>query len=758
MKMEANRQKPRWLGGVVLAVAQIAASQAIAGDWPEWRGPYQNGYSPETAPVTRWSPDGENLRWKSDIGGRSTPIVMDGRVFFAGPVDEGTPCSRERVVCLDLKTGRTLWEYRFNVYHTDIVENRVGWPSVTGDPETGAVYCHTTGGDLLCLGRDGKLLWDRPLEEGLGRISGYGGRLITPLIYDDVVILSFLNSSWGAQGKGAHRYFAFDKRTGETVWWSAPGGAPLDTTYASPAVSIIGGRPVFVTPDADGSIYGLDVRNGEKLWGARLSKRGLNVSAVIEGNYAFVGHSEENYNTTEMGSVVCIDASKRGDLSDEYVWRHDGLGVGYCSPAFRDGRLYVVENNANLLALDAHDGSVIWEYSIGRVGKGSPVITADGVIYVGEQTGVFQILKDAGDHCEMLHSHEFRRPDGLVDEIFGSPAIADGAVIFCTRYGTYCLADKSGGPRSPEVPPRRHDSTIEPLPDGPVGFLVPNDVVARPGQTIRFEQRLLRPTVKIAPTWSMKGVPGELADNGSLTIADDAMFAGGVVTCKIGENEMTARVRVCPELPFVETFDELETGSLPPGWNSVGLRVQVVDAESGGKMLKKIAAKERPSPPFMRLQTYLTPPMKTGYAVQSDLKSELVEKGIMGYMPEMGVVNARNRAILIGGDPKKGRKGILRIDSWASVPRIQKDVEYDWKPDTWYTLKFDCAIKDGQGVLRAKVWPRDSAEPADWTLTVDDPCPNLEGSPGIYAYSTGTTARSDGPATYFDNVKVTPND
>ena len=67
------------------------------------------------------------------------------------------------------------------------------------------------------------------------------------------------------------------------------------------------------------------------------------------------------------------------------IWRIDGLAVGYCSPALARDRLYVVTNSASLVALDASDGRRIWEYSIGRVGKGSPVVTPDGVIYVGEQ-------------------------------------------------------------------------------------------------------------------------------------------------------------------------------------------------------------------------------------------------------------------------------------------------------------------------------------------------------------------------------------
>jgi hypothetical protein len=59
--------------------------------------------------------------------------------------------------------------------------------------------------------------------------------------------------------------------------------------------------------------------------------------------------------------------------------------------------------------------------------------------------------------------------------------------------------------------------------------------------------------------------------------------------------------------------------------------------------------------------------------------------------------------------------------------------------------------------LRGKVWPRDEAEPAAWTIEVTDPMPYVAGSPGIYAYSTGVTQDSPGTEVFFDNVKVTRN-
>ena len=42
--------------------------------------------------------------------------------------------------------------------------------------------------------------------------------------------------------------------------------------------------------------------------------------------------------------------------------------------------------------------------------------------------------------------------------------------------------------------------------------------------------------------------------------------------------------------------------------------------------------------------------------------------------------------------------------------------------------------------------------------TMIDPCPNTEGSPGLYAYSHGTKSNKDGPPIYFDNYRVYDND
>ena len=666
---------------------------------------------------------------------------------------KGQTLSAERVVAVDAVTGQKVWERRFNVFHTDIVENRVGWTALAGDPETGQIYAHATGGELFCFDRDGEQIWKVSMTEALGRISGYGGRLHTPILDEDRVIVSFLNSNWGNHARPLHRYVAFDKRTGEIAWWSAPGGAPLDTTYSTPVVAVIGGKRMLVAPAADGNVYGMLARNGQKVWTFRLSKRGLNSSVVVDGDRVFVSHSEENLETSKMGSIVCIDGSKQGDITESgLLWRRDGYTFGYASPALANGRLYAVDNSANLYSIDPQNGKIHWEYSIGRVGKGSPVVTRDGVIYVGAQNGAFHILKDEGDRCVSLDREVFQRADGAVDEIFGSPAVVDGRVYFMTRYAVFCLGKPGQKAKSrPSGRGPRETAVAEPS-SKEILQVLPAEVTLHPGEQIKLKA-LKFDSVGSVPSstsaeWSVKGAQGTVGSDGTFTASGDQAFSAGLVTAKTGGGlSAGARVRITPNLPVHEDFESMATGTVPPGWVGVAAKTQVVDQD--GMVLKKLASKARPSPPFMRLRAYATPPIAGGYTVQADLLGKLARKR---FKPDMGLINSRYRFIMMGMRKK------LRIETWSPLPRLRQDVSFPWEPESWYRAKFSVELEGDQARVRAKVWPRGESEPEAWSIEVLDPHPHREGSAGIYGYSVGTTSKSDGPEILFDNFKVMKND
>ena len=256
-----------------LILLSICALTASAADWPSWRGVNADGLSPDAGLPASWSPEGENLLWKADVGGRSAPIVLDGRVCMirlAEPQDASR--WQEQVVCLDEKTGAIRWEHRYNVFQTDIPHHRVGWSSPAGDPATGVIYTQGVEGIVTAYQPDGSMLWSRSLDEEVGRFSGFGGRTTFPVLDEDLVIVSFLTAGFGPNFIPRHRYYALNKSTGDTVWISTPGKAPYDTTYSSAVVREIDGRRLLIDGNGDGGVYAMEEGLGIRDLQARLER------------------------------------------------------------------------------------------------------------------------------------------------------------------------------------------------------------------------------------------------------------------------------------------------------------------------------------------------------------------------------------------------------------------------------------------------------------------------------------------------------
>jgi outer membrane protein assembly factor BamB len=265
----------------------------------------------------QWDPrggEGSNVVWKrADLAGRSTPIVLNGRLYTIVRSNPGTPEEGEKVVCVDAATGEDIWENKFNVYLSDVPDTRVGWSSCVGDPETGNIYALGVCGYFQCLdGETGKTLWSHSLHEEYGLLSTYGGRTNVPVLFEDLVIISAVVIGWGDMAKPAHRFLAFDKKTGKLVWFEGTRLLPYDTTYSTPTVAVINGQAALVFGSGDGALWALQPRTGKPIWKYQFSRRGLNVSPLVSGDRVYAGHSEENIDDTTMGSLVAIDPQAEG--------------------------------------------------------------------------------------------------------------------------------------------------------------------------------------------------------------------------------------------------------------------------------------------------------------------------------------------------------------------------------------------------------------------------------------------------------------
>ena len=721
----------------LLLVGLIVAPPAHGAEWPSWRGPAQNASSPETGLVSTWSKGGENLIWRAPLIARSTPIVFDGRACINGRAGEGI-LRQERVACYDAGSGRLLWEQRFNVYHTAVPENRVGWANLAGDPETGYLYAQGVGGSFFCFDRAGKVVWSRNLVEELGFFSGYGGRTQTPTLDGDRLIVTFVSSSWGELGPPRHRLFSFDKRTGELIWVSTPGGPPADlNTQSTPVVAELGGRRVVVAGNADGWVYAVDARTGEKVWGFHVSKLALNTTvAVGPDGMVYAAHGEENVDVAEMGRVVAFDGRGTGDLTPTHEKWRVAIEDGFPSPTVHDGTLYVIDNSANLFALDAKTGARRWTLDLGTVGKGSPAV-ADGKLFATEVNGRFHIVELGATAGKILDTEELSMPDGRYAEIYGSPAIAYGRLYIATEEGLYSIGDKSKPFRAPRA--AAAPAPAEALATGtPAKLLVvPAEVGLEPGESAAFRVLAFdasgRPVAAPAVTWSLKGLAGTVEGG---RFASDTVKGSqvGTVVASAGELSAAGRVRVVAPPPLRETFESVAAGQRPAHFLSAGIRFEVVETPEG-KILRK-----GPSPEGIhRHRTFFGAADWSNYTVQADVMAEKVGRKI----GDVGLLNSGYTVDLMGGHQQ------IQVRSWDSELRASKEVPFAWEAGVWYTMKVSVSRESGKGRVRAKVWPRGQAEPQAWTLEAEDPLPIESGSPGLYGYSPAPVA--------FDNVEVTRN-
>ena len=725
----------RILASLVVCASILAPAAAAGQQWASWRGPAQNGVSDLTGLVSAWSKTGDNLIWSDAWVGRSTPAVFDGRACANGRTGDGVS-KQEIVACWDADDGTKLWEHKFSIANTTVPFNRVGWGNVTGDPETGYLYAMNIDGHLNVFDRDGGIVWSWRLAEELGRASGYGGRTSTPVIDEDRLILSVIGGMWGEfRGPPRHRYVAFDKRSGEVLWISTPGGNVADmNTQSVPIVTVIDGQRLLIDGNADGRIYALLARTGEKVWEFHLSQRGINVSPVIEGSTVYAAHSEENVDSGIMGRVVAIDATGSGDVTGSHeLWRAEEVAVGFSSPAYHDGRLYIIDNSANLSALDAATGGELWTTSVGTVGKASPV-WADGKLYVTEVNGNVTILQADAGGATVLDHEELEVEDGRYAEIYGSFAPAYGRLYFTAESGIYCIGDPSAPFEARDAP--RPALGQEAAPGAAASLqVVPAEIILSAGESASFRVLAFDANgVALGERdaeWSLEGLPGSgVSADGRLSTATGAPNHGGKVTASTGGLSAIAQVRVFAPLPWSENFEN----GRPPFWIGGGGNLRGVD-EGGQQMLRKGPSRTG----IHRHYLYLGPADMSGYTLQADAMA--TQRGRR--RADLGIINSGYTLDMQGNAQR------IQLQSWAAELRVDERVPYEWQPDVWYTLKLRVDIQGDQALVRGKVWPRDDPEPADWTITVEDPVPVRQGSPGLIGYSPVDI--------FYDNVTVMEN-
>ncbi len=274
-----------------------------------------------------------------------------------------------------------------------------------------------------------------------------------------VLPLSEMGRDWQQVGGGAEHTMvhASLKDTLSPEWTISIGsGNGSGRFLSSPIVN----EGELYALDTAGQVTALQTSSGEVLWSIDVSPEGHGGS-IIGGGLAY--GAGKIFVTSPHAEVLALDA-KTGKI----LWRHSTQSPVRAAPTFSEGRVYVLAISNQLDVLDAETGKRLWDHAgitehAGLLGTASPAVSK-GVVIVTYSSGEIFALKTENGHqlwTETLTTT--RRPDSLssLSHIRALPVIDQDKVIiighnqkmaaYDLRRGERVWERNIGGTRTPAV-------------------------------------------------------------------------------------------------------------------------------------------------------------------------------------------------------------------------------------------------------------------------------------------------------------------
>ena len=402
---------PKLLIALLLAGNSL---NSVLGQLFEWRGPGRTGIYNETGLLKKWPDGGPKLLWVAQgMGeGYSSATVTDDAVYVTGRKDS-----------LDVLTalspdGKKMWE---TVYGKAWMTNHTG-SRCTPTYYNGNLFLISGSGDIVCVGKDGKIKWSKnhyklydskPLMFGISE---------SPLVVDDMVIAS--------PGGGKASVVAFNTENGKVVWEAEP--MNQEPQYVNPKLIEYAGKKMVVTVMAK-NIFAVNVKDGKVLW--KVDYATINgASEKAYKNHAITPIFRDGCILIANGyNWVALKLKLSGDgNSVETVWENRNFDPQLGGMVLLGDNIY--GNNHMSKPVDAwvcvdwNTGKTLWTskwYS-----KGS-VISADGMLYLYEErSGHVALVKPDPAKLYIVSEFQIKKGEG---PFWAHPVISKGKLFI--RHG-----------------------------------------------------------------------------------------------------------------------------------------------------------------------------------------------------------------------------------------------------------------------------------------------------------------------------------
>lgn len=390
---------------------------SLGGPWPQWRGPHNDGHSPETDIPAEWG-EQRHLLWKFRLPGigSSTPCIWGDRIFLT--CQEGTD---GLVMCIGTD-GQEKWRRKLGSGKV-ATRGDEGGNLATASPSTDGkyVYVFMGSGQLAAYDFNGNKVWEYDTLKKYGPYAIQFGAHWTPVLHQGTLYATIMH-------RKAQVILALDSATGQVKWSAdrvsdSPAGVESPDVYASPFIWQKGDQALLI-------VHGNDYCTAHRL------TDGSEVWRVGELN------PKANYNRAWRAvasplvtpDLIVVPSCKRGvivgvnpaDAKGLIVpghpaerWRIPKNSTDVPSPLLVQDVVYIFREANTLDAYDAETGAFLYSepVSSGR-NRGNPVYV-DGKIILVSRDGIQTVVKPGREFEQLARNR-------LPDTFTASPALADG--------------------------------------------------------------------------------------------------------------------------------------------------------------------------------------------------------------------------------------------------------------------------------------------------------------------------------------------
>lgn len=391
---------------LVLISASSLRSETL--EWTGWLGPKHDARVAGATLPEGWSGKLKQV-WKATVGtGYGTPIVVGDRVWQHARVD-----GREIVTCMDLATGKQLWQEG-----EEVAFKIGGGGELHGKgPKSSPVYANgrifTKSITGLLTARDaetGKQLWQKDYRKQFKPNQPYWGVSVSPVVDGDQVITYVGNDKKGSM-------IAFDVASGDVVWRYSEDA----TSYSSPIVVEIQGVRQIVHWNRE-DLFGLESQTGKLLWKFHWPYRGNNqntATPTLYNDFLITGG--------EGRGMKCINPQLVGDrwIVSEH-WQQKEVSLDTASSVLHEDFIYGISEykRGQFFCLDPKNGKVKW-LTKGREGDHASFLSVGNRLLVLTPKGRLKVLKSNPEEYEEERDLEVADGSTWAPPVF----LSDGLLI-----------------------------------------------------------------------------------------------------------------------------------------------------------------------------------------------------------------------------------------------------------------------------------------------------------------------------------------